>query len=142
MTGVQANWHLSELGDASAELNALLSSAEVIDTSRSITELESELSGLITKEGRYWQNADLSCDLKIQPRHAIMGGSELSCFACPLYTEDKMEARSLICALGRQQETIVKQMQAIHTAVSLETELASAYRDDIGSAIELADALL
>jgi hypothetical protein len=151
---VRADWHLSALDDvdqetAVAEIAQLQSEAAVIDLSRSEAELTDELAALVTKEGLYAARSvdehgkPLECALKWQDHHVLMNDEgTLSCFNCPFYTESKMEARSLICALGREQEDVTEALRGLKIADSLDAELAAAYGRDIEAYSELAELAL
>lgn len=149
---VRADWHLevldaADVDTAAAEIAQLQSEATVIDLSKSEAELADELAVLIEKEAAYaTRSVDehgraLECHLKWQPHHVLVNPEgTLSCYGCPHFTEDRREARSLLCALGRQQEDVVEAQRGLRLADSLEAEMAAAYGHDIDSCAELAEA--
>lgn len=148
---VRADWHLGDLdvpeGDAHQEIAQLQSDATVIDLSKSEADLSGELAALLDKEGAYAHRSvdehgrALECHLKWQAHHVLMNPEgSLSCYGCPHYTEDRQEARSLLCALGREQEDVLEALRGVQLAGSLEAEMAAAYGRDIDSCAELAEA--
>lgn len=151
---VRADWHLSDLDvaattavDPRREIAQLQAEATVIDLSKSHSELTAELTVLTDKEAAYSARCvnehghPLECHLKWQQHHVLMNPEgTLSCHGCPHYTEDRGLARSLVCALGREQEDIVEALRGLQLAESLEAEMAAAYGRDIDSCAELAEA--
>lgn len=65
--------------------------------------LNERLVVLIQEEGELYA-ADVRC--------AIKERDDTSCHACPLYTDDALETRSALCAVGREQERICTALAA------------------------------
>lgn len=142
MSGIQANWGIGDttLSNSSAaavrQIRQLQSNGTVIDLTESPDEIQGELARLTAKEGRFEANG-LSCDLKWEQGHRLMGGTSLSCFECPNFTEDPEDPRTVVCRVGRRQESLVDQLQA---AVAVET-LDEAYIEAVERDIEHCEAL-
>lgn len=152
-SAVRANWHLGDL-DLPQDDSSPFDVTEVgkpIDISATEAQLRAELLASIETEGRMYalflhpqtmEEGYVSCDVKWDLGHRLMGGSRLSCFTCPHYTEDEMAPRANICALGRQQESTLTHMEALADHGSLDDELAEAFARDADAADELAEAVL
>lgn len=150
MTIVRADWHLGDLdvaGDPASEIAVLRESANVIDLTKSHAELSDELEILLVKEGQYAARSvdeagkPVECQLKWQPHHLLVSETgTLNCFNCPHHTEDRSQARSLVCALGREQEDIIEAIRGLSLADSLDAEMALAYGHDVAGYVEQAQA--
>lgn len=114
-----------------------------VDVTGTADEIHAEMAELVNKEGRYATYAGIECGLKWGAGHAIMGGTVLSCYTCPNYTEYKEGVLGGVCRVGRQQEDLVAMLEAIQReeADSLDAELARHFSDEIEFGAELAEAL-
>lgn len=149
---VRADWHFDALeqaladedADPAGEIAQLKSEGTVIDltATRTLDDVQRDLNALLKKEGRYADNAHLECPLKWEKGHRLMGGQANSCYRCPQYTENREQARSLLCSLGRQQEDLCEEMTQVMVPQKLDLELVAAYCRRIDAGQELADALL
>lgn len=104
--------------------------------------LSAELSASLATEVRYAATFGSECELKWKREHRLNGGARLSCFTCPHYTDDELHDLAPICVLGRQQETITAQLEALAGHGSLDDELAEAFERHADAAEELAEAML
>jgi hypothetical protein len=124
---LQANWHLDALDLPDDPGDPLSRVDRIIDLSKPVAELESELRRHLKREGSIALKYDVDCHLKWGDNHVLMGGSELSCFTCPHFTDDGEEIRSAICWRGRMEEEILGQMDGAVARPALEEALAAAY---------------
>lgn len=148
----RCDWHVGDLdlpddADPLQDIAVLTATARVIDLTTTEPELIGELDRLIDREARYFEYAKdddgvapLGCELKWSRQHILTSPSgSLNCFNCPHHVGDKASAKSLICALGREQHNIVEQIRGIRVADDLEAELVAHYSRDIEESAELAE---
>lgn len=128
--------------DPAQQIAQLKSKGTRLDLTRPIEEIQAELHASLVHEGRYAENANLECSLKLDSGHAIWGGKANSCYTCPHYTEDRNVARSLLCALGRRQEDLLAEMRMVLAPEMLDKELVREYVRAIEPGAELAEAML
>lgn len=107
--GVKAEWNLQELVMNEAEDDPF-ADVDIEDVGEPIhigpdsASLATELNHLTTRINRLWAGGT-TCELMLKP--------DVTCHACPLYTEDWHEKRSALCGLGRQQEATATQMAVL-----------------------------
>lgn len=107
--GVKAEWNLQELvmlepeDDPFADVDIEDVGQPIRIDSDSAT-LATELTHLTTRINRLWASGT-TCDLMLKP--------DVTCHACPLYTDDWHEKRSALCGLGRQQEATATKMAVL-----------------------------
>jgi hypothetical protein len=146
--GVQANWHVGDLGidgDPLAAIAGLPFGGEVIDLTKTTAELNAELAALVERENRHaTRHPERGCDLKWGEDHILMSPEgTLSCHNCPLYAAPESGVpRRYVCALGREQQAVIEHVRAVVVADSLEAELAAAVLPEIEACAELAEAHL
>jgi hypothetical protein len=148
---VRANWHLGDLELPSEAPVFIETVATPINLSASEAELEEELLETVATEARHFkmflhprtfEEGYVACDLKWEADHKLVGGSRHSCFTCPHFTDDELEPRASICALGRQQEGILVRLASLREHGTLDDELVEAFMRDEDAADELAEAML
>lgn len=159
---VQTNWHLGDLElpddtDPMAEI-AQLKSGEAIDLIRDEEAVEAEFQATLRREAGIFNFDGTTCKLKWKASHRIAGGSGPSCFTCRHYrgdaTGEANDSRAAVCRIGREQEGLVAELEAIRCKGQLDTAVieaverdvdlctAMAAESDVDSATELAEALL
>lgn len=148
MSGIRANWHLDGLelpeGDPMQEIEQLKSEATVIRIARrSNGEIAAELSDLLKLEGEYAASG-LACDLKWTTQGPLGPSDQRNpCYGCSYYTEDEeRHARALLCSLGRRQNDLCDELEALAAGDRLDAELADAHERELAAVEELAAALL
>lgn len=77
-----------------------------LDAEGGAARLNERLVVLIHEEGELYA-ADVRCAIKEQ--------DDTSCHACPIYTDDALDPRSALCAVGREQERICTALAAART---------------------------
>jgi hypothetical protein len=143
-----ADWHLGDLddlsdfnlGDPMEQIRQLQSEGTLVDLNRSAPDVSADLQRSILKEGRMSSQAGIECDLKWEPGHYLMGGSETSCRTCPFFTENPERPLSVLCRIGREQEDLVSELHVIQGNGSLDDELWAAYSRDMDAVEELVQA--
>lgn len=150
----RCDWHVGDLDlpdvDPLQEITTLIATSEVIDLTTTEPDLIALLDRLVDKESRYFAFSKdddgvtpLQCELKWTRNHALTSPvGTLNCFNCPHHVADKASAKSLICALGREQHNVVEQIRGIRIADDLETELMARYSRDHEESAELAESWL
>lgn len=140
---VKANWHLAELDlpddDPMAGISQL-QSGRVLDLRKGSDALMEELKDTMRTEARYAQTFDLACEDKWTVDADQMARNP--CVTCPLFTADDLNPRSLLCALGRRQESVIDSYLTAKTAEGMDGALLARYEDSFDAAAELAEALL
>lgn len=139
---VRANWHLGDLELPSGDPLMIEDTAAAIDLSSGVVELHAELADAQQREHTYAKLFGVECSRKWKMEHRIMGGNRLSCFTCPHFREDEMDAATPVCGIGRQQETVITHIAALAEHGSLDEELAEAFERNFDAADELAEAML
>lgn len=145
---VQANWHLDGLDlpdeDPMQEIAQLKSEAAPVVLTRTPEEIFEEFSRALRKENDYDAYADLTCSLKWgEPDSRGQVGERNPCYTCPKYTTDTSDdPLGLLCALGRQQNDLLDELEAAKAEKALDIELMDAFERDVASCEEMAAALL
>lgn len=122
-----------------AAISELKSSAKVIDVERDEAEIFEEFKVLLTRESRLSSLSNLTCDLK----WTADGGRRNPCDSCEHYqarpTADN--ALAVLCRLGRQQNALIDEMDAVKAAEKLDEALMAAYEADSAYVGDLVAAL-
>lgn len=140
MAGTKTNWHLDALDglpdiDPMQQIEELKSEGKVIDLSRGKPEIMAALAASIDREAEFY-DVGVSCDLKL-------GQDPPPCYQCSHYTENtEKHARALICALGREQVDLLRELDGLKALDRLNDELAAAHEAELAACEELAAAVL
>lgn len=122
-----------------AGIAELQSSGQRIDLRKGSAEFLDDLKDTMRTETRYERTFDLACADKWTVDGEIVRNP---CRTCPQFTADPSNPRALLCALGRQQETIVDSYLAARSMEALDDALCASVEADFDAALELAEALL
>lgn len=104
MSGIKADWRLSELAEVAADPfeTMILSSGLRVDLGGSEDEVFQGIVSSLDLEGALF-NRGIICELKD-------GGQD--CLTCPSFTSRSDESRTPLCLLGRDQRTIENELNA------------------------------
>lgn len=95
-TGVRVEWHLKDMTSTQDPFGSVVYSGLEIDLTGTDDELFEACRKLLRAEARLARTG-LTCELKD-------GGQD--CLTCPVATLDAAEARSRLCRVGKDQETV------------------------------------
>lgn len=126
----QANWNLGDLrlpeGDPMQEIAQLKSSAKLIDVDRDVPEIYEEFRVMIERESRLSSLSGVECNLK----WTADGGRKNPCDDCSHSTTNTEDPLSVLCRLGRRQNALIDEMDAVTAAGRLDDALMAAYEAD------------
>lgn len=117
----------------------LRSAGRVIDLRKGSAELLEDLKETMRTEGRYGATFDITCADKWTVDGEIVRNP---CFTCPKFTTEDYDPMALLCALGRQQETIVDSYLAARAMEALDDAMVASVEADFDAAQELAEAFV
>lgn len=133
---VRAQWHLADLAfDADGDsdpMSDLLNMAKPIDLSEDRASLNERLQSLIQQEARVAEQTGVECDIKYDAGH--------SCLTCPQFTADPDDRMFSVCRIGREQFTILDQLERHKEIEEIEEIALQRMLED--ECDELAEALL
>lgn len=111
MTGVKASWELAESVDQADPFSAVVYSTGIeIDLSASEDDLFRLLKRLMYREARLFDKG-LTCGLKD-------GGQ--NCLHCPAASLDETDPKSVLCRLGKDEQTVADGCHAARKAAVAE----------------------
>lgn len=128
MTGVKAQWHLADLTDESDDpMGAVAYSTGVsIDLTAPDEELEALLTSLMLKEGRLFERG-ITCEYK---------DAGQDCLTCPHATLNVNDRQSVLCRLGKDEQTVANRLQDRRRA---RVECVGDLADEASAASELGE---
>lgn len=133
MTGVKAQWHLADLTPAEADpFGAVVYSAGLkVNLSAPVDELMDVLGNLMHREARL-DARGITCHYK---------DAGQDCLDCPHATLDPENRQSILCRLGKDQQTVAHNVEARLTLSRVMAEETSDMREIGRLDPELADLL-
>lgn len=128
MNGVRAEWHLSDLTDDTIDPMGTVaySTGVTIDLTAPEEELQQLLTRLMLREGRLFDTG-ITCGYKDNGQ---------DCLTCPHATLDVGDKQSVLCRLGKDEQTVANRLQDRRRA---QEQSVGDLADEAGAASELGE---